>query len=697
MSDVMTRSTKLVFLFIILCYLCPLLFQILGRQLEESTGFNDYARITDMDYTAVLMDEEENGGNVLITERITFDVHAASENNLYWELWRDLPEDYVDGLKVDYKVNYVKQIHEDGTETVYEESPVLYWEDSDYTSSFYGPGKWYHSKGPYNEENRRYECIFFYVDGIYREQITFEIQYVMYNAALKYQDVSELYLAMYSGNTIPYLKSFQGEILIPKKDMPQEGNYLAHTYGTNQHVFPFQEDSMKYPGYYTFSFQLNQEDLQFKPYNEYLEFSLLAFNEDRHIFTDYAPDNVYSQDVYLDEALAEIRRYDNLPEKAKKDKVFFLVMTLFVAIAYLCYIFSQRKKVLKQHQFYKSSLDIKYFRDIPDKLDPCFAATFIFSKRHKKVHEADCYSALLLSLVRKKYISLEKIDSETELEKQNIRIRILYTPSFSVSLENPTIPADSYGRLLENLTENEEAFFNLIVSYAQNGTITMKQFSNRLRNGYSRVHSFIEAVHNSITNIGISKGYFQKAKYDELKRKTNRLAKQSFVIGLILLFLGNFILYHTRLDLAYGALFWMSLVLFIGTLLLKKWANEYLLFTQTGEDEYAKWKGLYDFLNSATLMDEKTIIELPLWEEYLIYATAFGIADKVIKALEMRNIDFSNSELLSNPYCRSHAIGTCGRTIYRSTWHSSGASGGFFGGGHYGGGGRGGGGGGGGH
>ena len=86
-------------------------------------------------------------------------------------------------------------------------------------------------------------------------------------------------------------------------------------------------------------------------------------------------------------------------------------------------------------------------------------------------------------------------------------------------------------------------------------------------------------------------------------------------------------------------------------------------------------------------MDEKTIIELPLWEEYLIYATAFGIADKVIKALEMRNIDFSNSELLSNPYCRSHAIGTCGRTIYRSTWHSSGASGGFFGGGHYGGGG----------
>ena len=47
---------------------------------------------------------------VLITEKLTFDIHAASRSNLFWELWRDLPEDEVDGLKVDYDVNYVKEI-----------------------------------------------------------------------------------------------------------------------------------------------------------------------------------------------------------------------------------------------------------------------------------------------------------------------------------------------------------------------------------------------------------------------------------------------------------------------------------------------------------------------------------------------------------------------------------------------------------
>ena len=82
---------------------------IISYEPEESTDPNDYARITDIDYKAVLQDEPDNGGNLLVTERITFDVHAASKNNLFWELWRDLPEDYVDGLKVDYQVNYVKQ------------------------------------------------------------------------------------------------------------------------------------------------------------------------------------------------------------------------------------------------------------------------------------------------------------------------------------------------------------------------------------------------------------------------------------------------------------------------------------------------------------------------------------------------------------------------------------------------------------
>ncbi len=95
----------------------------------------DYARITDIDYRAVVVDEPSSNGKVVITEKLTFDIHAASKNNPFWELWRDLSESYVDGVKVDYKVNSVKQILDDGTEVIYEESPKLYWDDYDYINT----------------------------------------------------------------------------------------------------------------------------------------------------------------------------------------------------------------------------------------------------------------------------------------------------------------------------------------------------------------------------------------------------------------------------------------------------------------------------------------------------------------------------------------------------------------------------------
>ena len=109
----MTRSTKILIWFIVIAYIIlPLAGDFIEDLLnnEESSGFNDYARITDVDYQAVLVDEPNQSGKLIITERLTYDVHAASKDNLFWELWRDLPEDYVDGLKVDYEVISVKRI-----------------------------------------------------------------------------------------------------------------------------------------------------------------------------------------------------------------------------------------------------------------------------------------------------------------------------------------------------------------------------------------------------------------------------------------------------------------------------------------------------------------------------------------------------------------------------------------------------------
>ena len=105
--------------------------------------------------------------------------------------------------------------------------------------------------------------------------------------------------------------------------------------------------------------------------------------------------------------------------------------------------------------------------------------------------------------------------------------------------------------------------------------------------------------------------------------------------------------------------------------------------------------------------DKRDVDAAIIWDEYLIYATAFGISEKVIKALEFRcpeiNTFDAAGSMLYNPYYRSRSFYISNRsfrTSVRSTSRSvrSGGYGGGYGGyGGYGGGGRGGGGGGGGH
>ena len=251
---------------------------------------------------------------------------------------------------------------------------------------------------------------------------------------------------------------------------------------------------------------------------------------------------------------------------------------------------------------------------------------------------------------------------------------------------------------LEPLTYNEELYMNLILKYASGDLLPLEKFQDRISHDYDNTDSFVSRFEKSIVDIGISEKYFQKAEYDEVKKKVLSYAGDYAFVGIAIMIFGNLSLVKTRLDLAFGSLFIFGITCLIIAHRLKKQSGQFVLLTQYGEEEYNKWRALYNYLNSETLMNEKTVIELPLWEKYLVYATAFGIADKVVKALEVKHPDTNGSEVLNNNYYRSTHFRTSNRTfssharsassISRSN-HSSGS--------YYGGGGRGGGGGGGGH
>lgn len=697
----MNRSIRLI---IILLFFIPYITSFIQFTFEEELIPNpfDYARITDVDYKAILVDEPNSNAKIVVTEKLTFDIHAASKDNLFWELWRELPEDNIDGLDVKYKVNSVKQILDDGTEIIFGESPQLYWYDEDYIASntTLGPNKWYHSEGPYNEYYRRYESLMFYVDGLYREKVTFEIEYEMSNAAFKYNDCSELYLCMYSGNTIKHLNSFKGQILIPDSDMPSENNYEAHTYGTNNAEFAFKESSTKNPGYHTFSFNLDNHDLKFNLQNQYIEFCLISLGEDKHKFTDYAPNNHYSNTDVLEELRSEHEIYFSNYKKYQTFKMIIFVICFLIAFSILKKLSNADKSIEQTYNFYKPTMPkMHYFRDIPSNIDPTLAAELVFCKHKHKPKDNDGYSALMLSLVRKGYIELEKIDPEKDWNSYNVKIIIKNTPLELVRGSLDSISPNT--NTFKKLSKAEELYFNLILRHSNGGELPISSFQSKVSNDYLNTYTFVKAIERSTASMGVSENLFQDKSYKKVSNLLNSKSKTFFILGIIFLIVVNLISYQTNIGLAFGSFTFLGITLLLGGFIYKTLANRYILFTQEGEDEYIKWRGLYNFLNSETLMKEKTIIELPIWEQYLIYATAFGISKKVIKALKIRcpDMDLSTSPLLNNSYYRSTnfrfasrsfttATHTASYSYSSSRFSSYGGYGGYGGGGRGGGGGR---------
>ena len=728
------------------------LFAEMFPNFQETIGqvtSTDYARITDVEYKAVLVDEEnknnesqnntyyeydyydeydeydgydrydkteQRGTKIIVTEKITFDVRAASKNNPFWELWLGLGEEEIDGLRRTYKVNSVKQILPDGSKITWEESPKLYWDDDDYVSSELGPNKWYHSEGPYNESQRRYECLMFYVDGIYREKITFEVEYEIYNSVLKYEDCSELYIPMYSGDTSKYLNSFKGEILIPNKDMPRYPNYEATGFGTKKGSFKLEESKTKNEGYTTFSFDLNEKDLKFLKGYEYLEFDMYSKGIDKHIFADYAENNTYSNYTALDEVIENRDYYLEAPDRYEAKVITLNIIVLSVGVVLLVLGFLKISKMRTKTSLSDGeNIDDYSFRNIPSNMDPKFAAELVFIKDIKppKNNEDAMYASLLLSLARKQYVKLIDYGNDTMIEVlQSNANQQVQTPRAPVYNSQSPYSQSSYGQspyrqspyvqafpnrmnpyLINNqsqqvygitnqvnqivdgrepLTYCEQQYYNLLLRHVQRGRIRIADLEKRILADRVFASDFENKIKMANINNAGPQAYTNVRFYQEAKDKLKRFGKKQIKLGIALLTIGNLISILSSVGKPLFACF----VIGIAGILLGVYALTQVKYcaslTNFGEQEYRKWRGLYNFLKSDTLLTERTHIELPLWEQYLVYATAFGISEKVVEAIRIRCITIPpETSIASTNSYRIGRIHTHSSSIRRSIHTSS--------------------------
>ena len=171
---------------------------------------------------------------------------------------------------------------------------------------------------------------------------------------------------------------------------------------------------------------------------------------------------------------------------------------------------------------------------------------------------------------------------------------------------------------------------------------TMKEFETYGKEHPGKMMSLVEKYKAAIRN---------KSERDGAYRKTNpvRTAAQKFAtamvgVGIAIVAISGF----TSFILGVGTFFFGAGMLIGGLIpyLFSKKVKAPL--TVAGQKEYDKLHALAKFMQEFSMMDEHDIPELVLWEDYMIFAAAMGIADKVAKQLEIAYPEFKNMSVSGN-------------------------------------------------
>lgn len=314
---------------------------------------------------------------------------------------------------------------------------------------------------------------------------------------------------------------------------------------------------------------------------------------------------------------------NNQREKIRKKWIIVGIVYLLVLLFLVTRLIKYGKQLSQTKKEKYSVEEIKYFRDIPREKEATPAeATFLCesNRNHFFIHNklSQVFSATLLQLCLKKYITFESSDSK------NMTIYCLKDND-------------------EGLQASEKIVWEILQKASllepEKG-ITMKAIKKYASKNYDEFDCFMRQLEDAPKHVYVANG-----KYDVKKeKKANRQAiLATMYVGMAV------VVPIIAFALVEDFSIWLVLLPFILLCILcmavlSKVANNIPVLTEQGEIERQQWRGLKRYMEDFSLLKEREVPDLILWEKYLVYATAFGISEKVIKQLklvypQMENLD----------------------------------------------------------
>lgn len=333
---------------------------------------------------------------------------------------------------------------------------------------------------------------------------------------------------------------------------------------------------------------------------------------------------------YLEEIIGEEEEW---AEESNNKSIIFWIIAIGI---YLSIIIINICKAVKYYKITKKENDgiihrkLKYFRDIPREEATPGEATYLyyFNKSYTNINskQSNVVAASILNLALKGYIKLR-------VENEDVYVKIVKKP--------------------EGLKKDERAIYDILKDTGKDNEFKIDEINKFAKKEYSKYSVYINSLTNEARESLYKLKLVDKANQKEYKRAEYAGNKFMLLRGTVeFLLIGFFIGLIPFIKNAYIATFGIrfavefitiALILLpiIASLLVKykiceKTQNKIAVLTQAGTKEREEWKALAKYIEEFSMIDEKEVPSLIIWEKYLVFATAFGIADKAIEQMKAK-------------------------------------------------------------
>jgi len=488
------------------------------------------------------------------------------------------------------------------------------------------------------------------------EEVTFFISYDHYGAVKVHSDVSEFHYKLWGEEWEKPLRSLKGSITLPVNN-ESELQYWIHPTGYTQEV------------------NVEQNILSVRTE----EIPSYQWYEIRVVFPRIESPNASLVQIDNAEGLKEIKSIENEYEikgSILKGLSSLTILFAFLALAFPFLIY------FRYGREPKIDYEAIYEREPPTDSRPAVVNAIMQGKIG--IPTMDGFTATVMNLANLGYISLHTVISEEsrafglfKSDSEDILIELVSSDSYETA--NGNLPK------LENF---EKDVFNLLKKHASENKVSWDKLKKELGKG-TDFYQFMLAWNKKVERHIVVEKLFRSTgnTYVGIFGVATIIAAVVSFIAISKYFPSNSFPQASNLNILVVLIgvFGLVMIIFSGAFekVLGRWTPEGRLY-------YKRWNNFKKYLTDFSALKEHPPESIKLWDSYLVYATALGVAEEVLKNMSLvvpdEQLKYSHFYYVHHSYTQFGA--GFGRAYSASAPSSSGSGGvGGVGGGSGGGGG----------